>query len=260
MITIKTQEEISIMREGGHRLTTVLSHVVSRVQPGIAIKELDALAEQEIRTSGGDPIFLGYRSSKRGIPYPATLCVSINDEVVHGVGTRDIVLKEGDIVGLDIGLRYPAKNGLCVDMAVTVGVGSINKEAQRLIATAKSALDASIALVRPAVQTRELARAIQAICRQEKVSPVRDLTGHGIGRSLHEEPPLFCYDDPRLPSVELKEGMVLCIEPMILAGDWRVTTDADGWTIRSADGSLASHYEHTIAVTANGHEVLTQLD
>ncbi len=257
MITIKTKEEIELMREGGAMLARVLKDVVSCVKPGRAIKELDATAEREIRACNADPIFLGYRNSKKDIPYPATLCVSVNDEVVHGIGTRDTLLREGDIVGLDIGLRYPNRNGLCVDMAVTIGVGSISSEAKKLINAAHTALDASSALVRPGTTTRELSQAIQRICQQEKCSPVHDLTGHGIGRALHEDPPIFCYDDPRLPSVELQEGMVLCIEPMVLAGDWHVITDADGWTVRSRDGSLAAHFEHTIAVTKDGHEVLT---
>ncbi len=259
MITIKTQEEISIMREGGKKLAHALKRVVDYVKPGIAVKELNALAEQEIRAAGGDPLFLGYRNSRRGVPYPATLCVSLNDEVVHGIGTRETLLKEGDIVGLDIGLRYPSQNGLCVDMAVTVGVGSISSESQRLIDATRKALDEAIALIHPGIQTRTLSRAIQEVCIKEGFSPVHDLTGHGIGKALHEDPPIFCYDDPRLPSALLKEGMVICIEPMVLAGDWRVQTDDDGWTIRSVDGSLSAHFEHTIAVTKDGYEVLTLL-
>lgn len=259
MITIKTQEEIALMREGGHALARVLEHVVEKAQSGAALKELNTVAEQEIRATGGNPIFLGYRNSRRDIPYPAALCVSVNDEIVHGVGTRGVVLKEGDIVGLDIGMRYPAENGLCVDMAVTVGVGSIAKEAQRLIGVSEQALREAIALVRPGTQTREISRAIETVCRKAGFSPVHDLTGHGIGKALHEDPPIFCYEDPRLSNVELQEGMVICIEPMVVAGDWRVITDADGWTVRSADGSLAAHFEHTIAVTKNGYEVLTEI-
>lgn len=245
------------MREGGHYLASVLKSVSDRVEPGIAIKELNDTAEKRIRAAGGDPVFLGYRNSAKGVAYPASLCVSINDEVVHGVGTRDCILKEGDIVGLDIGMRYPSHNGLCVDMAITVGVGSITKEAQGLINASERALQDAIVLVRPEVQTREIARAIEAVCRKARFSPVHDLTGHGIGKALHEDPPIFCYDDPRLPTAKLKEGMVICIEPMVLAGSWEVVVDPDGWTIHSRDGRLAAHSEHTIAVTKDGYEVLT---
>lgn len=259
MITIKTHDEIVLMRKGGRSLARILQKVSDAVRPGIIIKELNDMAEKEIRSAGGDPVFLGYRNSRKGAPYPASLCISINDEVVHGVGTRNISLKEGDIVGLDIGMRFPSGSGLCVDMAVTVGVGSIAKSAQTLINASREALQEAIALVRPGVQTRELSRAIEAVCRKGNFSPVHDLTGHGIGKALHEDPPIFCYDDPRLPNTELKEGMVICIEPMILAGGWQVLVDPDGWTIRSRDGCLASHFEHTIAVTEDGHEVLTQI-
>lgn len=259
MITIKNHDDIILMREGGKRLAHILENVVEHVRSGTTMNELNVLAEREIRNSGGDPVFLGYRNSKKDASYPASLCISANNEVVHGVGTRSIILKEGDIVGLDIGMRYPAENGLCVDMAVTVGVGSISKEAQRLIDASKYALEEALALVRPGTQTRELSKAIEAVCRAEGFSPVHDLTGHGIGKALHEDPPIFCYDIPRLSSVELCEGMVICIEPMILAGDWRVVTDVDGWTVKSADGSLAAHFEHTIAVTKEGYEVLTEI-
>ncbi len=256
-ITIKTQKEIAIMREGGQILAGVLRDVVSRVGSGIALNELDALAEREIRAAGAEPAFLGYQSSRKDIPYPATLCVSVNDEVVHGIGTRKRMLCAGDIVGLDIGLRYPARTGLYVDMAVSLGVGPMNAKDALLVATACRALEEAIQNIRPGAQTRELSRIIQRICEQKGFSVVRDLTGHGIGKALHEDPPIFCYDDPRLPTVELKEGMVICIEPMVIAGDWRVVLDSDGWTVRSRDKSRAAHFEHTIAVTKDGYEVLT---
>lgn len=259
MITIKSPEEISLMRKGGALLSQTLHHVAASVEPGRKIAELDALAYRLLVDGGGTPAFLGYAAGRGVRPYPATLCVSVNDEVVHGIGTRDIAVQEGDIVGLDIGVKYGAPKGLYTDMAITVPVGKVSEEASRLIATTKAALERAIAATRPGVLTTELSKIIQRTCEGSGFSVVRDLTGHGIGYALHEEPPIFCYENPRVRGVELKAGMVICIEPMVCAGKWRVVLDDDQWTIRTADGSRSAHFEHTIAVTEKGHEILTAL-
>lgn len=245
------------MRRAGRKLALVLEGIIARAREGVALSELDRIARESICAKGAVPAFLNYGASRTKMGFPASLCISLNDEVVHGTPLRVIQLKAGDIIGLDIGLIDPDENGWYADMAVTVGIGAIDEQARSLISTARRALDKAIALVRPGVETRELSREIQRIAESAGFSAIRDLTGHGIGRSLHEDPPIFDYDSPELPSAVLQEGMVICIEPMITAGDWHVTTDNDGWTVRSKDGSLSSHFEHTVAVTRIGYEILT---
>ncbi|MDP2656471.1 MAG: type I methionyl aminopeptidase [bacterium] len=257
MITYKTTDDIALMKKGGSILAAALLAVQSAVKPGIGIHGLDRIAREYIESHGGAPAFLGYGTARGVVGYPSTLCISINDEVVHGIGIRDIVLHEGDIVGLDIGTRYPANDGLYTDMAVTVGVGKISVDAQSLIDVTRVSLDRAIALVRPGISIHEISKEVQGYCEGHGYSLIRDLTGHGVGFSVHEDPPVPNYFDERMPDVILKEGMVICIEPMVAMGDWHVFTDTDEWTVRTADHSLAAHFEHTIAVTAGGHEILT---
>lgn len=254
MISLKTKEEIEIMRTGGSILARAIEDVRMAVRPGVSLRELDATARTSIIAGGGEPAFFGYGQRKSQPGFPATLCASVNDEVVHGIGCRDTLLKEGDIVGLDLGVKYQK---LYTDMAITVGVGAVDQESERLIRVTREALLKAIALVAPGVRTSELSRTIQRHCEGHGFSVIRDLSGHGIGYNLHEEPSIFCFDDPRNPDVILKEGMVICIEPMVVAGDWLVTTDEDCWTIRTTDGSRSAHFEHTIAITSDGHDVLT---
>lgn len=253
----KTQKEIQLMREGGSILAQALEKVIKSVKVGVRLSELDAVAEHYLTQAGGELAFRGYKGVRGVPPYPATLCASVNDEIVHGIGTRDIVLRDGDIVGLDLGVRYPATTGLYTDMATTVGVGKISEKAEKLIRVTKESLDQAIHLVKPGQDIREISHHIQKFCESYGYGVIRDLTGHGIGYALHEDPPIFNYDEPRAKPFLLEEGMTICIEPMISAGAWQVTVDPDGWTIRTADGSLAAHFEHTILVTAHGSEILT---
>jgi len=255
MISLKTQEEIEMMRQGGDILSGALRACADMVAPGVVLRDLDVCAREYIVGNGGEPAFFGYGQRKGQPGFPATLCASVNDEVVHGIGSRKIILNEGDIVGLDLGVKY---KGLYTDMAVSVGVGTIMAEDQRLITVTREALDRAIAKIAPGVKTSLLSKTIQQWCEGNGFGVIRDLSGHGIGHNLHEEPSIFCYYDSRHPDVVLKEGMVICIEPMVVIGDWHVTTDDDCWTIRTKDGSRAAHFEHTIAVTKDGHEVLTQ--
>ena len=206
MVTIKSQQEIELLREGGKLLASVLEQVAQKVTAGTHIKDLDHLAEQLIRESGGEPAFLGYRGDRRTPPYPATLCVSINDEVVHGVGTRENILADGDIVGLDIGMRYPEKNGFFTDMAVTVPVGRVSPTAIRLMKVTRDALNAAIALVRPGAKTIDLSKIIQGTVERAGFSPVRSLTGHGVGYKLHEDPPIFAITSAVCPRQHCKKA------------------------------------------------------
>lgn len=252
---MKTQAEIAILREGGKILAQVLQNLVQQVRPGISTQDLENIAQKIIRESGAEPAFPGYRIDQSVPPFPAALCTSINNEIVHGIPKKDRSLKDGDIIGLDLGIKY---RGLYTDAAVTVAVGNVSVKAQGLIDAAREALEAGIAEVKPGNTIGDIAHAIQSVARIRGVSAVRDLVGHGVGHAIHEKPYVPNYGKKR--SLEmLKTGMVLAIEPMFTAGDWRIKFLSDGWTVVTADGSLAAHFEHTVAVTAQGHAVLTEV-
>lgn len=265
MISTKTKEEIGVLREGGKRLAQILQKVVAAAKERVSTLELDRLAESLILASGGVPSFKGYRIKEARTPYPCSLCVSVNDEVVHAIPRADKILQEGDVVGLDIGMLWPSgalakeaggRKGLYTDMAVTIGIGKISQESERLIRATKEALDAGIKVVRPGAQAGDISYAIQKHLEKQKLGIIRDLAGHGVGYQVHEEPLIPNYGRPGT-GPELKEGMVLAIEPMATLGDWRVELAEDEWTFRTADGSLSAHFEHTVAVARNGVEVLT---
>lgn len=257
MIVIKIPEEIEILREGGKQLAEILEKVKEKVAPGVTTKELDRLAESLIFSVGGKPAFKGYRlagNAKKTSPYPAVLCTSINDEVVHGIPS-DRVVKEGDIIGLDIGMAY---KGLITDMAATVGVGKIDEPKQRLLNVTKEALVRGIAQIKEGAFVHDIGAAIQPYVESEGFKLVsRELGGHGVGYTLHEEPLISNWHEHASRKIELKAGMVLAIEPMV-AGIPGIKLDSDGWTYRTADGSPAAHFEHTIVVTKTGVEILTK--
>lgn len=252
-ITIKTKEEIETLREGGKLLALVLEKVAAAIAPGVSTFELDALAERLIVESGGTPSFKGYRVADIRTPYPATMCISINDEVVHAIPRKDKILAEGDVVSLDIGIWWKK---LCTDMAITVGVGKVSGEIERMIAATKESLDLGIAAVHPGAHIGDIGCAVEQRLKKDRLGVVRDLAGHGVGYELHEDPFIPNFGSPHT-GPELKEGMVIAIEPMATLGTWRVVLQKDEWTYKTADGSLAAHFEHTIAVTKNGAEVLT---
>ncbi len=256
---IKTPAEISIIRKSGALLARALTEVVSRVAPGISTEELDQVAQSVLVRGGGIPSFKGYAPRNNITPYPSTLCISINDEVVHAPPIPARILQEGDVVGLDIGVRFPAKDGFFTDMAVTVGVGKISKEAQKLIAVTKESLDRVIKIVKPGTRLRDIGKSVQSYIESNGFSVVRDLVGHGVGYAVHEPPEVPNFWEPGLRDMELAAGMVIAIEPMVASGDWKVTVDDDGWTIRTADGSLAAHFEHTLVITETGCDVVTRL-
>lgn len=256
-----------MLRECGRRLAGVLAELVRAVKPGTATIELDEIALHLIREVGGEPVFKGYRAEGRGTPYPAAICTSVNDEVVHAIPRKDRLLASGDVLGLDLGMRWPAGQqpatsnqqpaGLITDMAVTMGVGKIAPAAAKLIRTTREALEKGIRTIRPGVTFGDLAAAIQRHIEANGFSVVRDLVGHGVGRELHEEPYVPNYGTPGEGPL-IRAGMVLAVEPMATAGAPAVKLDADGWTWRTRDGSLAAHFEHTIVVTKEGAEVLTK--
>ena len=254
----KTSEEIVTIWECGKRLAKIVAELTAVLRPGMATMELDQLAERLIREADGLPVFKGYRSHRSEPSFPASLCVSINDEVVHGIPRRDRTLSEGDIVGLDIGMRWPAQNGLITDMAVTVPVGAVAPLATRLLDVTRSALERGMSILKPGIRLGDLGHAIQETIESGGFSVVRDLVGHGVGRRLHEQPYVPNYGLPG-EGEAVREGMVLAIEPMATVGSSLVGLADDGWTWRTRDGSLAAHFEHTVLVTKDGAEVLTKV-
>jgi methionyl aminopeptidase len=248
MVTIKTPEEIKIMADGGRILAGIMRHLQKEVRHGIKTKELDGLAEALILKSGARPSFKGYQG------FPATLCISVNDELVHAVPSERM-LREGDIVSLDLGLIW---KGFHLDMAVTVPVGKVSYEAQRLLRITKKAMKLGIKKAKPGNTIGDIGNTIQRYAESQGYNVARDLVGHGIGRDLHEDP-LIPNFGKRKEGMELLEGMVICIEPMIMIGDWKLKKCPDGFGYRTADGSLSAHFEHTIAITKNGGIILTSL-
>lgn len=256
MALTKTHSEQEKMRAGGALLSRALASAVAAVRPGVPIRDLDAIAEKTIRDGGGTPSFLGYKTAPEDTPFPSTLCISVNEEVVHGPGNRPMVLNEGDIVGLDIGCWY---QGLCTDMAVTVPVGKVSEQAIELMRVTRESLLAGVAAAKVGGSIRDISTAIEAHVKPYGYGIVRSLVGHGVGHKVHEAPHVPNFVDKHYPHVEILDGMCLALEPMIALGDWRVKTAKDGWTIVTSDGSLSAHFEVTIACTKAGTEILTPL-
>ncbi|OHA08994.1 MAG: type I methionyl aminopeptidase [Candidatus Sungbacteria bacterium RIFCSPLOWO2_01_FULL_59_16] len=246
-----------MLREGGRRLAAILREVQKAAAPGVSTAELDRLAGRLIADAGGAPVFKGYRSRAGERPYPASICTSVNDEVVHAIPHEDQLLRNGDILGIDIGMRYPAADGLVTDAAVTVPVGKVPPRAAKLIAAARRALEVGVAVLAPGIRLGDLGAAIQGEIERDGFGVVRELVGHGVGKRLHEDPYVPNYGRPG-EGRAIPEGMVLAIEPMAVLGDPAVKLDADGWTWRTKDGSLAAHFEHTVIVTKERAEVLTR--
>lgn len=259
-IIIKTLKEIEIMRQGGKILAVILNELRKAVQPDVSTGELNTLAEKLIKQYGGEPSFKNYRPSQNDVPFPTALCASINEEVVHAPALPSRVLREGDIVCLDLGLKYPAENnGLFTDAAITVPVGKISDQAEYLIKVTAESLECGIREVKPGNFIYDISRAIQRYVEKNGFSVVRDLVGHGVGKKVHEPPRVPNFFDPLSEPVKLKSGMTICIEPMVCAGQGEVKTLADGWTVVTADRKLSAHFEHTVVVTSNGFEILTKL-
>jgi methionyl aminopeptidase len=264
MITLKTREEIKILREGGKILAEILKKISEITVPGATTAELEKMACDLIEKAGGRPSFKGYKSVLDEKPYPTALCTSINNEIVHAPALPGRKLKDGDIIGVDIGMEYPYQrnvNGYYTDMAVTLAVGKIDKEAARLISVTKKSLDLAIKKVKPGNTLNDIGSTIQEFAEANGFSVVRDLVGHGVGHDVHEEPRVPNYGIPRksIDNVTLKPGMVIAIEPMINTGEWGIEIASDDLTILTIDGSLSAHFEHTVAVVEGGHIVLTEL-
>ncbi len=253
-MTIANDAERTNLIEGGKRLAAVLEALRARVAPGVTAGELDDLAERLIREGGDEPCFLGYTPEGANRPYPATLCVSINDEVVHGIPNESVkTLKEGDIVGLDLGLAH---NGVIVDAAITVPVGEVSEGAKKLLAATDKALTAGIAAAAPGKHVGDISNAIQKVIEGAGYKVVKELGGHGVGDLVHEEPFIPNFGRPGEGEL-LEEGMVLALEPIATAGKAAVTLAPDGYTYRTKDGSLSAHFEHTILIEKGGARIIT---
>ncbi len=258
---IKTEEELKLIREGGHKLGLILATLARMVKPGLTTAELEDEALRLIEKAGGKPAFKGYHSEPDGIPFPTALCISINDEIVHGPALPSRVLNEGDIVSLDIGMEYPSKGiGYFTDTATTVAVGKISKELQHLLHITQEALQAGIDQVKAGNHLNDIGKAIEKVVKKEKLGLVRDLVGHGVGLAVHEEPQVPNYEikGRDFPNKKLEKGMVIAIEPMVTTGDWRIEVAEDGFTFVTVDGSMSAHFEHTIEVTEDGYRIITQ--
>lgn len=246
-IIIKSEQEIAVMRQAGRIVALTLEALARAIRPGMQTAELDAIAEQEIRSRKGIPSFKGYRG------FPASICVSINDEVVHGIpGGR--VVKEGDIVSLDVGAIFEGFQG---DAALTVPVGKVSQQARALLDATEGALKAGIAAAREKRRLGDVSAAIQRYVEASGFSVVREYVGHGIGRDMHEEPQVPNFGEVGRGPL-LRKGMTLALEPMVNAGGWRTRIDSNNWTVHTLDGSLSAHFEHTIAIAGGKAEILTK--
>jgi methionyl aminopeptidase len=252
VITIKTADELAIMRRASQIVAEVLEELVAAVHPGISTEELDRIAETSTLRKGARPAFKGYKPGD--VVYPKSLCVSINEEIVHGIpSTRK--LKAGDIVGLDYGVVY---HGFYGDAARTVPVGEVPESTSRLLRVTREALYAGIAQARIGNRISDISRAVQEVAEGAGYSVVTDFAGHGIGRRLHEDPQVPNYFRRGMPNPRLQEGMALAIEPMVNEGTPDLEILSDGWTAVTADGKLSAHFEHSIAVTSNGPVILSE--
>ncbi|MEK7181584.1 MAG: type I methionyl aminopeptidase [Patescibacteria group bacterium] len=252
---IKTEDEIARMRESGKRLARVLETVIASVRPGVTTLELDTLAEKLIRESGGIPVFKGYGAGGN-VPFPGSLCTSLNNEVVHGIPSDTRIVQEGDLLKLDIGMRF---EGMVTDMARTVAVGVVSPEAEKLLSVTKEGLERGITMLRPGARINEYAEAVQTFVEQNGFSVVRDLVGHGVGHELHEEPQVPNYVSRSMRNFILEKGMTLALEPMVNAGTFSVDVASDDWTFITSDDRLSAHFEDTIVITQDGAEVLTRI-
>ncbi|HVV67027.1 MAG TPA: type I methionyl aminopeptidase [Candidatus Saccharimonadales bacterium] len=247
---VKTASEIKDMRESGRMLASVLAFLKPKVQPGLSTQELADLAATELKALGGEPSFLGYQG------FPDVICISLNDEVVHGIPNAETIVQEGDIVGLDFGVTY---NSMITDSAISLIVGKPKQKGHPdLLKRTEKALEAGISAVHDGVRTGDIGSAIEAYLKQFPYGIVRDLVGHGVGHHVHEDPNIPNYGRPDT-GPWLEKGMTIAIEPMVTLGTDQVYIADDGWTVKTLDGKWAAHFEHTVLITENGAEILTKV-
>lgn len=253
-VRLKNAEQFEALRESGKCLGAVMNEAGAAIRSGISTAEVNDIAERAIRRLGGDPIFKGY-GKEYGNAFPAAICVSLNDEVVHGIPKKTRVIKEGDLVKIDMGLRF---DGMVSDMARTFAVGKVSDEARRLMQVTEESLLRGIASIQVGAKLSDYGKAVQKYVEANGFSVVRDLVGHGVGFELHELPQIPNYSFSGLKDVEFCAGMAVALEPMVNAGDYPIRLGADGWVFATADGSLSAHFEDTVIITENGVENVTR--
>ena len=255
-ITLRSRREIELIRKAGAVVADVLSKLQEVAKPGVTTGRLDNIASQVTADAGAAALFKGVRSPYAQVPFPACVCASINEQVVHGIPSETVILKDGDILSIDFGARL---DGYCADAAVTVAIGEISEDKRKLIDVTRHVLDIAIAKAAPAARWSQIAAEMQDYAESAGFSIVKDFVGHGIGGKMHEEPrvPNFVSDELLSCDIILTEGMVLAVEPMINAGTSDVRTLKDGWVVVTKDRKCSAHFEHTIAIVKNGCEVLT---
>ncbi len=255
-ITLRSRREIGLMRDAGVVVADVLSKLQEIASPGVSTAYLDEVAADMTAQAGAQPLFKGVRSPYAKMSFPGVICASINEQVVHGIPSKQVTLKQGDILSVDFGVRL---RGYCGDAAVTVAIGEISEEHRRVMDTTKGALDLAIKMAAPGIRWSRIAGEMQKMAESAGFSVVTEFVGHGIGTQMHEEPrvPNFVSKELLANDIVLAEGMILAVEPMINCGTGNVRTLKDGWTVVTADGKFSAHYEHTIAITGRGCEVLT---
>jgi len=253
-MSIYNTEEIDLLRESGKRLAAVLSQVSGRVQPGVSTGELNVLGERLITEQGDTPAFKGYQPDGASYPFPAGVCISVNDEIVHGIPSDERVLQDGDIVGLDCGVNH---KGLITDSAVTIAVGEVDSNTKALMQATKEALAAGVAAAKDGARVGDVSAAIEQVARKNGFVVVEELGGHGVGHVVHEEPFIPNYGKAGTGPY-LKEGQVIALEPIFTAGNRDIVLAKDGYTFKTQDGSKSAHFEHTVLVTKDGGHVLTQ--
>ena len=251
---LKNEQQLEALRQSGSRLAQVMKLLSENIRPGISTGELDALAEAKIKELGGVAIFKGY-GAEHGTPFPASVCISLNAEVVHGIPRYETILKEGDLIKLDMGLRY---DGMVSDMARTFPVGKVSKDAYKIMDVTRESLDQGIAVLQIGARVSDYAGAVQRYAESQGCSVVRELVGHGVGFSLHEEPFIPNYVSKKMDDVLFREGMAVALEPMINLGKQYVKLAKDKWTYITSDGSLSAHFEDTVIFSAKGVEVVTR--
>lgn len=252
-ISIKTEQEIATMRKAGHMLAEIMQELEKEIKPGIDTLQLDKLAEELVFAHGGKAAFKGYGDSKN--PFPATICASINDEVVHGIPSENRILNEGDLLKIDIGIEI---DGYFSDMARTFAVGKISDEAKKLMEVTEKSFWKGVAKLKAGVNLSDYSKAVQKFVEGSGFSVVKNLVGHGIGKKLHEDPQVLNYFESGFRDLTLESGMTLALEPMVNEGDYKTVVSKDGWVFSTADGKLSAHYENTILITKKGIEILTK--
>lgn len=254
MIRLKTTEEIEILAQGGKILSEILAKLAKAVKPGVSTDDLEKMARDLIKEAGGEPAFLGYETG--GGKYPAALCVSVNEAIVHTPATFKYIIQEGDLVSLDLGLRYKK---FCTDAATTVIAGPASPELKKMSAVTKKALESAIKECKAGAPVSAIGKRVQNIAEESGFNVIRDLVGHGVGETVHEDPMVPNYYDRAFDKIKMEEGLVIAIEPMITTGDGRSVLSDDGFTYITADGQPAAHFEVTVAITKKGVKILTPI-